>query len=104
MFPHVLPPRPAYYFFGFRSVFHPCFIRGSRISRFATFRDECSIGGAGTSPSRHFGMVQKQVTQLRGGWGRRPRATPPEVRQRLPSRRTGGSLADASSTPATQPR
>ena len=45
MFLHVLPCGPAYHFFGFRSVFHPCFIRGSRISCFATFRDERSIGG-----------------------------------------------------------
>ena len=46
------PCGPAYHFFGFPSVFHPCFIRGSRISCFATVGDECSIGGEGTSPSR----------------------------------------------------
>jgi len=34
---------PVCHFSGFRSVFHPCFIRGSRISCFATFRDDRSV-------------------------------------------------------------
>ena len=52
MFMHVIPCGPAYHFFEFRSVFHPCFIRGSRISCFTAFRGGCSIGGEGTRPSQ----------------------------------------------------
>ena len=59
------PLGPADHFFGFRSVFHPCFIRGSRISCFATFRDECSIGGERTSPTSvpHF-LAKPKVRPL----------------------------------------
>src|SRR5208337_5179245 len=59
---------PAYYFFGFRSVFHPCFIRGSRISCFGTFRDECSIGGEGTSPSQRSAFPRQAQGSAAPNW------------------------------------
>ena len=39
------PCGSAYHFIEFQSVFHPCFIRGSRIFCFTAFWDKCPIGG-----------------------------------------------------------
>jgi len=55
------PCGPAFHFFGFRAVFQPCFIRGSRISCFATFSDECSIGGEGTTPSQRSAFPRQDL-------------------------------------------
>ncbi len=44
------PLGTRFHFFDFKSVFHPCFIPGSRISCFDTFEDECSNGGEEACP------------------------------------------------------
>src|SRR5271166_7212284 len=54
-----IPCGPAYHFIEFQSVFHPCFIRGSRISFFTAFRDECSTGGEGASLSKNSPFPQQ---------------------------------------------
>jgi len=106
--------RPAYHFFGFRSVFHPCFIRGSRIFCFTAFWDKCPIGGKEQARASvpHFvdkPRVRPLPTELQignllpahsSGWlGSTPEGRRPQIR----GLRAGGSLAIASSTPATQP-